>query len=153
MVPPVYWQKTQNGYPWVTMLITYLVGVIPILTGMDLDQIASYVMIPVMFLSMLNNVLFLKIPKQYPNAWKRSFFHMPMPALVLVVIVSILTDLLVCMAMFTTLDESDKIIVPILMVAVFAYSFWRLKTGKVTMKSVEEARRHAMEEINELDEA
>jgi len=39
------------------------------------------------------------------------------------------------------------------MVAVFAYSFWRLKTGKVTMKSVEEARRHAMEEINELDEA
>lgn len=150
--PEFIGKKTQNGYPWVTMLITYLVGVIPILTGMDLDQIASYVMIPVMFLSMLNNVLFLRIPRQYPNAWKRSFFHMPMPALVLVVIVSILTDLLVCMAMFTTLDESDKVIVPVLMVAVFAYSFWRLKSGKVTMKSVEEARRHAMEEINEMEE-
>lgn len=150
--PKIIGKKTKNGYPWVTMLITYLVGVIPILTGMKLDQIASYVMIPVMFLSMLNNVLFLKIPKQYPNAWKRSFFHMPMPALILIVIISLLTDLLVCMAMFTTLDESDKIIVPLLMVIVFAYSFWRLKSGKVTMKSVEEARQHAMEEISEMEE-
>ena len=149
--PEFIGKKTKNGYPWVTMLITYFVGVLPIVCGMGLDQIASYLMIPIMFLSMLNNILFLKIPKKYPNAWKRSFFHMPMPALIVVIILSMAADLLVCAAMFTTLGKNDKIIVPALMIIIFLYSYFRMKSGKVSMKSVEEARRQAMEEINETE--
>lgn len=151
-LPAFIGKKTKSGYPWVIMLIMYLVAVIPVIIDMSLDQIASYLMIPIMFLAMLNNILFFKIPKQYPSAWKKSFFYMPGPCLIFVIVFSVLCDVLVCAAMFTTLQNGDQFMIIFLLALIFAYSYLRLKSGKVTMKSVEEAKRQAMGEIYETEQ-
>ncbi len=152
-LPAVIGKKTKSGYPWVIMLGMYILAVLPILTDMSIEQVASYFIIPTMLLSMLNNVLFLKIPKQYPNAWKKSFFHMPMACLIGIVVLSILCDCLVCVAMFTTLEGNDRMMIVLVVALSFIYSYLRLRSGKVNMKSKEEAKQQAMEEMYEAEHA
>ena len=71
-LPQALASKTKKGYPWVVMIIMYLVAIAPIIIGMGLDTIISYLMIPLMVMNALNNILFLRIPKKYPEAWKKK---------------------------------------------------------------------------------
>lgn len=151
-LPEVVGSKTKDGYPWVIMLVMYIVAVVPIITDMSLNQIASYLQIPFMILCILNNVLFLQIPKKYPEAWKKSFFHMPMPCLYIVIGLSLLCDALVAFALFSTIEAGDQIIIVVMVLVIFAYSYFRYKSGKVTMKSLEEACRQALDEIQETSQ-
>ena len=47
-------------------------------------------MIPTMILNLINNLLMFKLLKKYPDAWKKSFFHMPKAAFVITIILAVI---------------------------------------------------------------
>lgn len=142
-LPSFLGKKTKKGYPWIMMLILYVIAVVPVFADMGLDALISLMMIPVMILNLINNCLMFKLLKKYPEAWKNSFFHMPKAAFIVTIIIAILADLLISVALFTTLKAGDQYLIVGMIVFLFAFSFYRIKTGKIDLKALSLAKEQA----------
>lgn len=142
-LPAVLGTKTKGGYPWLMMLILYGIAVVPIWIDMGLNELISLMMIPTMVLNLINNALMFQLVKKYPNAWKNGFFRMPRWALYGTIVLAILSDLLISVALLTTLKAGDQYFILGILVFLFGYSFYRLKTGKVNLQDIERVRREA----------
>ena len=135
--------KNKKGYPWVMMLVLYIVAVVPVFVDIGLQDLISLMMIPVMVLNLINNVLMFKLVKKYPAAWKKGFFRMPKWAFIVTMVLAILCDLLISVALFTTMKPGDQYFIIIMLVLLFGYSFYRIKAGKVNLSDLERARLEA----------
>lgn len=154
-LPKFLGKKNKKGYPWVMMLILYIIAVVPIFVEIGLQDLISLMMIPVMVLNLINNILMFRLVKKYPVAWKNSFFHMPKWAFFITMALAILSDLLITVALFTTMKKGDQYLIIMMVAALFGYSFYRLKTGKVNLRDLElakaEAEKAAMESAEEAN--
>ncbi len=125
------------------MLILYVIAVVPIWIDMGLNELISLMMIPTMIINLFNNVLMFRLIKKYPNAWENGFFHMPRRAFDATVILAVLCDLLISVALLTTLKPGDQYFILVMVTVLFAYSYYRLKAGKVNLQDIERIRREA----------
>lgn len=148
-LPSVLGKKTKKGYPWVMMLVLYVIAVVPVFVDMGLDDLISLMMIPVMILNLINNCLMFKLLKKYPDAWKNSFFHMPKWALNITIVLAIIADLLISVSLFTTLEAGDQYFMIGMVVFLFAFSFYRIKAGKIDLKALEIAKAQAQKAVEE----
>ncbi len=142
-LPAVLGKKTKNGYPYVMNIILYIIAIIPIFLDMGVLDMISFLSIPNMILTIINNILFIPLVKKYPKAWKESFFYMPMKMLYVTIGLSIVSGLLIIVALFTTLESGSQIVMASMIIGLFAYSYFRLKSGKVDLKSIELAKKEA----------
>ena len=85
--------------------------------------------------------------KKYPGAWKNGFFAIPLWMLKIVIVLAILADLLISVALFTTLEGGEGLFIIVMVAALFAYSYYRLKKGYVNLSDIERVRREAEENI------
>lgn len=151
-LPAFLGKKTKKGYPWVMMLVLYIVAIVPIFVDMKLNELISIMMIPVMILNLINNILMFRLVKKYPDAWKKSFFHMPGWAFAIVMILAILCDFIISAALFTTIKAGDQYVMLILIAVLFGYSFYRIKAGKVNLQALTDAKAEAESAIFSQDE-
>lgn len=148
-LPAFLGKKTKKGYPWVMMLVLYVIAVVPVFVDMGLDDLISLMMIPTMILNLINNLLMFKLLKKYPDAWKKSFFHMPKAAFVITIILAVIADLLISVALFTTLESGDQYFIIGMVAFLFAFSFYRIKAGKIDLKALEIAKEQAQKAVEE----
>lgn len=141
-------RTTEKGYPYAMMIVFYVVAIIPIFIDMGLDTLISLMMIPIMILNLLNNILMFPLVKKYPGAWKNGFFAIPLWMLKIVIVLAILADLLISVALFTTLEGGEGLFIIVMVAALFAYSYYRLKKGYVNLSDIERVRREAEENIS-----
>lgn len=144
-LPAFLGKKNKKGYPWVMMLVLYVIAVVPIFVNVGLQDLISLMMIPIMILNLVNNVLMFRLVKKYPQAWNKSFFHMPKWAFGVTISLAILCDLLISVALFTTMESGDQYLIIILLAVLFGYSFYRIKSGKVNLSDLERAKAEAEE--------
>lgn len=142
-LPAFLGKKNKKGYPWVMMLVLYIVAIVPIFIDIGLQELISLMMIPTMVLNLINNILMFKLIKKFPNAWKTGFFRMPKWAFTTTIVIAILCDLLISVALFTTIKSGEQYFIIIMVAVLFLYSFYRLKTGKVNLKDLENAKAEA----------
>ena len=150
-LPAFLGKKTKKDYPYVIMLLLYIIAIVSIFVDFGLQELISIMMIPTMILNTINNILVLRPIKNYPHAWKTSFFRMPKWALYIAVAVSTLCSLFITACLFTTLSVRDRILIVIVVIFIFAYSFYRLKAEKVDLHEIEAAKAEA-EKAAEIDE-
>lgn len=151
-LPAFLGKKTKKGYPWVMMLALYIIAFVPIFVDLGLQEMISLMMIPTMLINTINNCLMLRLVKKYPGVWKKSFFHMPKWGFRIVIVLSVLCSTLICAALFTTLKSGDQYFMSVMLVLLFAYSFYRLKAKKVNLSALETARREAEKAAHESEE-
>lgn len=142
-LPAVLGKKTPKGYPWVMMLILYAAAIVPIWIEMGLNELISLMMVPTMILNLINNALMFRLVKKYPNAWKDGFFKLPKWAFYATILLAILCDLLISVALLTTLKPGDQYFILGMMAILFIYSRYRLKAGKVNLQDIERIHREA----------
>lgn len=142
-LPAFLGKKTKKGYPWLMMLLLYVVSLIPVFVDVGLSSLVSLIMIPTMILNTVNNILMFKLIKKYPDAWKNSFFHMKKGLLVVSLVLATLCSLLITLALFTTLKASEAIMMAVVVALLFVYGFYRIKTGKVNLTEIEQAKKEA----------
>ncbi len=150
-LPKILGTKNKKGYPYVMMIILYAIAIIPLFTDMGILEMISLMMIPIMVLNIVNNILMIPLVKKYPNAWKKSFFHMPKWAFYITVGLAVVADLLISVALLTTIESVYEIIaIVVMIVAIFGYSYYRLKAGKVNLHDLEVAKAEA-EKLAEME--
>lgn len=132
--------KKKGDFPYVLMGLMYLLAIVPIMTGTSLDTLVSYVMIPLMTMNGIANIMMLKIPKKYPNQWKKSILNMPNPLFVVLVLFSVGCNIFVISYLFSMLDTQSKIIIGSITVLIFVFGYIRMKFGYVDIKKLEEKR-------------
>ena len=142
-LPKVLGIKTKKGYPWLMMLLLYFIAVVPIWIDMGLNELISLMMIPTMVINLINNALMFPLVKKYPNAWRSGFFRMPRWALNVTIVLAIVADLLISGALLTTLKAGDQYFILAMVAGLFAYSYYRLKTGKVNLQDIHRVREEA----------
>ena len=76
------WLPKQIGYlhpkyktPVVIMAFFYIIGLLPIFFGLDIEEIASSATLVSQIAATLINLCILRLPKLMPEAWERSKFH------------------------------------------------------------------------------
>ena len=84
-----------------------------------------------------------RLSKNRFAAWEKSFFYMPTWAFRLTILLAVLSDFLICAALFTTLESGDQYMIVILVAALFVYSWYRLKANKVNLSDLERAKEEA----------
>lgn len=142
-LPAFLGKKNKKGYPWVMMLVLYVIAIIPVFVDVKLQDLISLMMIPIMVLNLVNNVLMIRLVKKYPKAWNKSFFHMPKWAFGVTMAMAILCDLLISVALFTTMESGDQYLILVLLAVLFGYSFYRIKSGKVNLSDLDRAKAEA----------
>ena len=148
-LPAFLGKKNKKGYPWVMMLVLYVIAIVPIFIDMGLSELISLMMIPTMVLNLINNCLMFKLLKKYPEAWKNSFFHMPKIAFNVTIVLAIIADLLISVALFTTLKSGDQYFIIGMVAFLFIFSYYRIKAGKIDLKALEIAKAQAQKAVED----
>ena len=139
-LPKFFGKTTPKGYPWVIMLTLYVVSLLLLFIDFGLQEIISLITIPNMILNTVNNLLFIRLIRQYPVAWGKSFFHMPRPAVIAVSLFATLCSLIITVSLLTTLNGGKQCALCGLILFIFGYCLYRLKTGKVDLTSINRLR-------------
>jgi amino acid permease family protein len=139
-LPAVFKKTTKSGYPYLSYLVFYLVGVIPILTGMKLDSAVSLVMIPSMLINLYVNLACLKLPTKYPMQWEKRSIKMSKGFYSLCCVLGALCAGIVAFNLFKDLHIRDAIMCLVILAMLFVFSYWRLRIGAVKKEDLEKRK-------------
>lgn len=130
-IPEIFKKTTKNGYPYVTMLVIYIISIIPLILGFSLDEIISLIMIPNTLINCYMNLCLRKVVRRFPKAWEKSILHMPLPIFDILCIIAGLCNIVVAVSLMTSLTLLSGTLAIVLLLSCFGLSYLRLKTGAV----------------------
>lgn len=139
-------RTTKGGYPWVVYIVYYIMSIVPVLLGFSLDVIVSMVMIPSMLMNVYMNLACIKIIRDYPGQWIKSFMHMPRSIMNIICILAALCAGTVCYNLFLTLAASEMLVMISILVICTLFSFFCIKTGRVNKNALEANKKSILEE-------
>ncbi len=131
-MPKVFTKRTANDYPWAIMLLFFCMSALPLVTGLDISEIISLVMIPTMLLNGYINLKLIVIIKEYPDQWKESTMHMPNPIYYALCVISSVCALSVAYFLFKDLSTKSMIMCGGIIVVCVGVAALRLQTGAVS---------------------
>ena len=135
------WLPKQIGYlhpkyktPVVIMAFFYVIGLLPIFFGLDIEEIASSATLVSQVAATLINLCILRLPKLMPEAWERSKFHMPQKLLVLLTVLCLAIGIFNIVVLATTMTLPLLIGNIVIFVAMLFYIVLRNRSGNVHME-------------------
>lgn len=75
--PEFFGKVNKKNVPFVLMGMIWIIGVVPILLNMSINEITNNVVLVAYLLRMLIVVATLRLPKLYKEQWENSFIHLP----------------------------------------------------------------------------
>lgn len=139
-LPKSWAKRTKNGYPWVVMLVMYLIAVVPAALNFSLDTIVSFILVPGMILNVVTICLSFKLPKNYPDSWAKCNLRCPYWLYCALLVLSMIASLITAVFSLLGLDMIGLLGNLLLTAFLFGFSFWRVKSGKVQLHSIESVK-------------
>lgn len=139
-LPKFFLKKTKSGYPYIIGLTIFGLSVIPYVLNMDLSAVVSYCGAPVYILILLVNLNCASLPKKYPELWKRSMIHMPMPLWYSLIGLSCVASLYVIYCYCCDYSISQLITMAIVVTAMFGWAIFRVKSKYVNIEKYNQKR-------------
>ena len=139
-LPKSWAKRTKTGYPWVVMLVMYLIAVVPAALNFSLDTIVSFILVPGMILNVVTICLSFKLPKNYPDAWAKCSLRCPYWLYCVLLVLSMIASLITAVFSLLGLDMIGLLGNLLLTAFLFGFSFWRVKSGKVQLHSIESVK-------------
>lgn len=136
-LPKVFTKETKNGFPWVVMLTMYLIAVVPIIAGFSLQTIVSFILVPSSIITIAANFINWKLPEQFPKAWSENSWHLSPNAFRVLMVLATISGLILTIFTLSTNSVSSIIGNLIMTVFVFAFGYFRFKSGKVHLSARE----------------
>ncbi len=130
-LPAAFGKKNKHGSrPWI-LTFMYVLGVIPIIFGLSITTITNMVQLFTSAFALLNFVAEMRMPKKYPEAWKKARFHVPDGLYYAICIVSLALFVVVLWKSLLSMSVGLSI-VNVVMIVVFALiGLARSKTGNM----------------------
>lgn len=120
--------------PVVILTFFYLIGLLPIFAGLDIEEIASMASLLTQVCSVLINLCILRLPKVLPEAWAKSRYKMSQGMLTFFVVLCTLLGLFNVVALASTMTLPLIIGNGVVLVIGLIYVVLRLRSGKVHME-------------------
>ena len=139
-LPKSWAKRTKTGYPWVVMLVMYLIAVVPAALNFSLDTIVSFILVPGMILNVVTICLSFKLPKNYPDSWAKCNLRCPYWLYWVLLVLSMIASLITAVFSLLGLDMIGLLGNLLLTAFLFGFSFWRVKSGKVQLHSIESVK-------------
>lgn len=113
--------------------IYYIVTIIPILLGLDMQQITNSVLV-IMYLCMIvTSLATIRIPTLFPKQWAASPFKCSKPVLIFLCVVAAVVLAIQVYFNLDFLSSELKLVNVVLMIAAAVYAHFRYTSGKVKM--------------------
>lgn len=126
-LPESWANENKHGIPVILLGIFFIMGAIPIITGMDISIISNMGVGTDMLASILLLVACWNLPKKVPEEWSRSKFHMSDKTLHIIMIIMFILQGLSSYVSFADLDTPSLIGCAIYIVALLIYVAFRSK--------------------------
>jgi len=130
-LPAVLTKETKGGFPWVIMLMMYLIGVVPIIGGFSLESIVSLIMVPAAIMSIAGNLINWNLPRKFPKAWAENSWHLSEGMYHFLIILSTICALIISVFTLSTQSTSGIIANLGMSAFLFIFGYLRYKSGKV----------------------
>lgn len=150
-LPAFFNKKRADGYPYVLMIISVLLAIVPIIFDISFDTVVTLVSISYLPIQIYCNAACITLPKKYPGLWKKSIFHMPYPVYCVLVAFATLCSVYYAYSYLADYDYSFWAIAAVVTVALYLVAWLRVKTGGVNTKEVEERRARVIAELSAAD--
>ncbi len=138
--PSAFRKKSSDGYPYFCFLLTYIVALVPILTGMSVGNAISMLMIPTMLINCYLNVACMTIPKKYPEQFAKRSIKIPVWLFNLCSILGGFCAAVVAITLFKDLTVKDAIVAAAVIIIPLIFSGIALKTGSVSKEELDAKR-------------
>lgn len=111
----------------------YIITIIPILVGIDMGQITNSVLVLMYLMMIATSLATMKLPKIFPEQWKKSPFNIPQSLLNVLCVISAIV--LVIQVYYNMLELSKGVLIAniVILVVSIAYALYRQKSGAVNM--------------------
>lgn len=74
-LPKSFGKENKRGVAWKIMTLNYLLGLVPLLLGFNVKTITNNIMLLNSCMYLMCYYAYFQMPKKYPDAWKRSRWH------------------------------------------------------------------------------
>lgn len=123
----------KNDQASVILTVAFIITLIPIVTGLKIDEITNNIVLLTYISGLIPMFAVLKVPKLYPEAWKKSHLHMPDGVFYTIIVFCIIVKLCVTVVSASTMTPKRVIASLAAIVFCFGYAFWRSNSGKAKM--------------------
>ena len=76
-LPKKLGEKNSRGARYWILVLVYIINVVPMALGWSITTLTNMIQLVMAAYSVLNFFAFIHLPKKYPEAWKKSRFHVP----------------------------------------------------------------------------
>ena len=145
-LPAIFKEKTADGYPKYCFLMVYIIALVPILTGMSVNNAISMLMIPSMLINAFLNVYCITIPRKYPKQFEKRSIKCPAVIYDICCILGGICALIVASTLFGGLTIYDMITAAAIILIPLLFSAIALKKGAVSKESLDKRREEIVKE-------
>jgi APA family basic amino acid/polyamine antiporter len=126
--------------PMIWLTIFYGLGLIPIITGLNIGEVANMVLIIVQIMTLVLSILLVRLPKAAPEIWEKSRYRIGAPALTFIAVVSVLCGGVTIVLLISSSTPFLMAGNAVMLAFSFFYCYFRAKSGKVKMEISHEAQ-------------
>ncbi len=99
-LPEWFGRKNKHGMPTVALTYFFILSSIPIVFQLSITTLTNMVQLIVAFFNILLFFGFIRMPKMYPNAWKKAEYHIPDALYYVLCVISLL---ICCLTIWKTI--------------------------------------------------
>ena len=134
-LPKFVAKQNKRGAYYVILTIIWAIGMVPLVTNFDISSIVRFISMFFAALSFLYAAAYVQLPKKYPDAWKRSRYHVSDGVYYAIVIISLLAWIAIFIYSFLSLPLTTAAIGITVFIALLIYGIIRSKDPKVTVEA------------------
>jgi len=120
--------------PMVWLTIFYFLGLIPIITGLKIAEVANIAIVILNIMKLVINFLLIRLPRVVPEAWEKSKFKTSKGVLYVVAFVSVICGAITIVLMISSSTPLIMALNGAMLLVSVVYCVLRQKSGKVRME-------------------
>lgn len=132
-MPPAFGNRNNRGARKYILTFMFVISLIPIIFGLSITVITNMVQLIGAALAFLYMTAYIRLPKKYPQAWKKARLHVSNGLYYTICVLSLLGFIVTfwksCMSMSPTLAAAN--VGAIILMSILG--IWRYKNGSITI--------------------
>lgn len=150
-LPKALGKQNEKGYPMTGMVVCFIIAIIPLIFNISFDNIVTITSIAALPLMIVANFACIKLPKQYPELWKKSIFHMPYGIYVVLMLFATVCSGYYMYSYLADYDMNFIIISLVITALLYVVCFVLVKTGKIDTNPIYAKKAAIVAEIEEAN--
>lgn len=130
-LPAFLAKENKYGVPWISYLIIWVIGLVPLLTGLSIQQITNFLLVLTSVTTFMIIIAGFAMPKKFPQEWKESRMHCPDALYYFIMVISAGVQIYTVVNSLKHLTPTLIIINIVTISASLIYGFFRYKSGAI----------------------